>query len=49
MAIDKGLLKSQRMGQGCRARRASLDIAKRRWYGLHRTTRLARLGQSTER
>jgi hypothetical protein len=42
--IDKCLLRGQRIGQGCRPRRCSNDIAKRRWYGKHRTARLAKLG-----
>jgi hypothetical protein len=43
MAIDKGLLKSQRMGQGCRARRCSTDPARRAEYARRRNQRLARL------
>jgi hypothetical protein len=43
MAIDKTLLKSQRMGQGCRARRCSTDPARRAEYARRRNARLARL------
>jgi hypothetical protein len=42
--IDKDLLKNQRIGQGCRPRRCSLDKAKRRYYAMSRTARLANLG-----
>jgi hypothetical protein len=42
--IDKELLKGQRLGQGCRPRRCSLNLAKRRFYARHRTARLAKLG-----
>lgn len=45
MGIDTTLLRSQRMGQGCRPRRCSNDPAKRRYYARHRTARLARLGR----
>ncbi len=43
-AIDKQLLSLARLGQGCRPRRCSTDPARRRWYGRHRTARLAKLG-----
>jgi hypothetical protein len=42
--IDKNLLKMSRLGQGCRPRRCSTNLTKRRWYGMHRTARLAKLG-----
>jgi hypothetical protein len=45
MTIDKELLKGQRIGQGVRARRCSMDMAKRKFYARHRTARLANLGR----
>jgi hypothetical protein len=46
--IDKQLLRGQRVGQGCRPRRCSLDKAKRRYYAMSRTARLAKLGSQPE-
>jgi hypothetical protein len=43
--VDKELLKSARIGQGCRPRRCSIDKARRQWYARRRTERLAKLGR----
>lgn len=42
--IDVQLWRSQSVGQCCRPRRCTRDMAKRHWYATHRTRRLARLG-----
>jgi hypothetical protein len=38
---DRSLLKSQRVGQGCKPVRCTLDMAHRRWLGGWRSYRLA--------
>ncbi len=43
-AIDVDLWRSQSVGQRTRPRRCSKDMARRRWYAMHRTARLANLG-----
>lgn len=44
-SIDVDLWRSQSVGQRTRPRRCSKDMARRHWYAMHRTMRLAKLGQ----